>query len=120
MQLRDDGNGKTIPYPNMWNFPGGAIEEGEEFLSTAVREMKEEFELDLNPSTLKLLWTYAHDQTTNDYILTCKLSNDVSPILHEGAEMKWLTLDQIKNIPLGFQQEKIIPYIEEYLKSEGL
>lgn len=119
MQLRDDGNGKTIPYPSMWNFPGGAIEEGEGFLDAAVRETEEEFELNIDPSHLKLLWTYSHDNTKNDYVLACKVAAEVNPILHEGAEMRWFTIEQIKNLTLGFDQGKVIPYVEQYLVTEG-
>jgi 8-oxo-dGTP diphosphatase len=48
MQLRDDGNGKSILYPNMWNFPGGEKEADESRLECAVREVKEEFNLDIS------------------------------------------------------------------------
>ena len=44
MQLRDDGCGEEIPFPNMWNFPGGLVESSETPLEAAIREIKEEFE----------------------------------------------------------------------------
>jgi 8-oxo-dGTP diphosphatase len=47
MQLRDDGRGTSIPYPNMWNFPGGAVEPDEEPFDAAIREIAEEFEINL-------------------------------------------------------------------------
>jgi 8-oxo-dGTP diphosphatase len=120
MQLRDDGNGNVIPYPNMWNFPGGAIEEGEAYIDTAVREMEEEFELKINPDNLKLVWTYGHDNTKNDYVLAGNVDSNAKLVLHEGADMQWFTLEQIKKLELGFEQAKILPYVEQFLKSEGL
>lgn len=36
----------------LWNFPGGHVEEGEEFAKAAIRETKEETGLDVHPSHL--------------------------------------------------------------------
>ena len=119
MQLRDDGNGKSIEYPNMWCFFTGGMDAGESYLEAAVREMKEELELNLDPSKLKLLWTYTHDQTENDYVLVGMVSSDVKPVLHEGADMRWMKLDEIKETPLAFEKDRVIPYIEAYFKTEG-
>ncbi|MBW2556820.1 MAG: NUDIX domain-containing protein, partial [Deltaproteobacteria bacterium] len=43
--LRDDK--LTIPYPNMWDVPGGHVDDGETPEQCIVREMKEEMDLTL-------------------------------------------------------------------------
>jgi 8-oxo-dGTP diphosphatase len=43
--LRD--NIPTIPFPNMWDVPGGHVEPGETPEICIVREMQEEMELEL-------------------------------------------------------------------------
>ena len=43
--LRDDKRG--IPYPNMWDVPGGHVEENETPKECIIREMKEEMDLKL-------------------------------------------------------------------------
>jgi 8-oxo-dGTP diphosphatase len=43
--LRDDKPG--IPYPNMWDIPGGHVEDGQTPEQCIVREMKEEMDLTL-------------------------------------------------------------------------
>ena len=58
MQRRDDGSGTSIPYPNMWNLPGGAAELGEKPPDAAIREIAEEFEIKLEPAGLKEIWRY--------------------------------------------------------------
>lgn len=120
MQLRDDGNGKIIEYPNMWSFPTGGMDDGESCIETAVREMNEEFELTLDPADLRLIWTYSHDKTKNDHVFAIRVRADVNPIQHEGADMKWMQLSEIKELPLAFEKHRVIPYVEKYLESEGL
>jgi len=42
--------GHTAPTnPNKWSCPGGGVEEGETYEEAAIREMKEETNLDFNP-----------------------------------------------------------------------
>ncbi|MGB2690682.1 MAG: NUDIX domain-containing protein, partial [Desulfobacterales bacterium] len=43
--LRDDK--PDIPYPNMWDIPGGHVDDGETPEQCIVREMKEEMDLNL-------------------------------------------------------------------------
>lgn len=117
MQLRDDGQGETIRYPNTWVFPGGRKELQEDYLETVIREAKEEFEIDLKPKNCKLLAKHFNeDGVEDDYVFVCRVSNKQIPKLHEGQAMRWMTLSQIKQLDLGFEQKAIIPYIEKHLK----
>jgi 8-oxo-dGTP diphosphatase len=79
MQLRDDGRGKLIPYPNMWNFPGGAVEPNEEPLNAAIREIEEEFEIKLQPSDCRELWRYTHDHAAIDHFFCVRLLQTLCP-----------------------------------------
>ena len=111
MQLRDDGRGKVIPYPNMWNFPGGYIEGGETPLEAAIRETREEFEISIDPSTCRQIWSFTHDHVADDYVFLCPVPADAGPVLHEGAAFAWMTVDEIAKLALGFNQKKILPHI---------
>jgi 8-oxo-dGTP diphosphatase len=71
MHLRDSGQGVSIPFPNMWNFPGGVVEDGETPLATGIREMAEEFEIVLDPSACCELYVFSHDHALNDYVFLC-------------------------------------------------
>ena len=53
MQLRDDR--LEIANPNKWSIFGGKIEAGEEPEQAALREMKEEISVDLDPSKLVIV-----------------------------------------------------------------
>lgn len=113
MQLRD-GNSKR--YPNTWCFPGGTIEPNEDEMKTVIREMKEEYELDVNGQDCKELMVYDLSYGVSAKVFICMINCHQNPILHEGAGMKWVKLSEIKTIQLGFEQEKIIPKLEGFLK----
>jgi 8-oxo-dGTP pyrophosphatase MutT (NUDIX family) len=108
MQLRDDGRGTAIPFPNMWNFPGGAAAPQEAPLEAAIREVAEEFEIILDPNECKEIWKYAHDHAASDHIFFCKVPADVKVILREGAACAWMTLSEITQLNLGFDQSRIV------------
>lgn len=118
MQLRDDGNGVHIPYPNMWNFPGGRNENGESEIECLTREMREEFELEVMPEKCKKIISYRHDDATHDAVFVCHIDSEPELPLHEGAAIKWMSLSEIKRLELGFDQEKIIPHLETYLSKK--
>ncbi|GEM_PF-572564 len=119
MQLRDDGNGKKIRYPNVLCFPGGGKENNETYLETVVRECEEEYGLKINPKDFKLLCRYDHDDVYNDNVFTSKVPENVSIILNEGAGFKWMTLQEIEGAKLGFEQKRIIPRLKKYLSSNS-
>lgn len=111
MQLRDDGRGLVIPYPRTWNFPGGAVELGEQPFEAMLREVAEEFEITLNPKDCREIFRYAHAHATADHIFLCSVPADTTPVLHEGAAYEWMTLTEIAALKLGFDQEKIVEYL---------
>jgi 8-oxo-dGTP diphosphatase len=55
--LRDDKAG--IPYPGVWDLPGGGREAGETPLDCALREVEEEFGLTIDPGHVRRLTRYA-------------------------------------------------------------
>ena len=116
MQLRDDGGGKQIPYPNTWNFLGGAVEAGENYLECVIREADEECEMKLKKQQCELIYVYNHDDTVDDQVFVCKVRGYEKVIVHEGREMRWMSLSEIKKLKLAFEQKKIIPQLEKYLK----
>lgn len=117
MQLRDDGGGKTIEYPNMWNFPGGGVEGNETPVETAAREIEEETNISLHPAQLTQIFAYQHDGTTQDYVFVCEVPEDTVAEVLEGAAMEWLSFEEIARLELAFEQDKILPSLKDYLNS---
>ena len=115
MQLRDNGKGKAILYPEMWCFPGGGCDPGESPVQTVVREIYEEFHLHVDPAQCKYISTYIHDHM-DDHVYLCRIKENAKPQLHEGKAMAWKRLTGIKKINLAWQQNQILPAIEKYIK----
>jgi 8-oxo-dGTP diphosphatase len=95
--LRD--NKPDIPYPNMWDIPGGHVEKGETPRECIVREMKEEIDLNLYDFEEFKIVEFADRM---EYVFWKKENLDISKIkLTEGQCLRWFTEDDIKKINLA-------------------
>ncbi|MBI4114255.1 MAG: NUDIX domain-containing protein [Candidatus Niyogibacteria bacterium] len=115
MQLRDE-NCKM--YPGEWTFPGGACDGDEDPLTAAVREAKEEYDLQLDEHSGELLMQYEAPYNNNlvEYVYMFPVTYEQSPVLREGADMKWMDLDEIKHVQVGFHKKEIVvPKLEAFL-----
>jgi 8-oxo-dGTP pyrophosphatase MutT (NUDIX family) len=109
MQLRDI----PIPFPNMWNFPGGAVKPHETVLEGAIREVFEEFEIQISPTICREIWRYTRGHAATDHIFLCAVPASTISVLHEGAAWSWMTLDEIAELELSFEQAKIRTHISQ-------
>jgi 8-oxo-dGTP diphosphatase len=102
--LRDDK--PSIPYPNMWDVPGGHVEDGETPEQCIVREMKEEMDLTLEQFALLSVMEF----TDRIEYTFWKMANlDIEGIsLHEGQQLKWFTEFEAKNTKLAYGFNEIV------------
>ena len=102
--LRDDK--PDIPYPNMWDIPGGHVEDGETPEQCIVREMKEEMDMNLEEFQLLSVMEFI-DRI--EYTFWKKANLDIQSInLHEGQKLKWFTEFEVKNTKLAYGFNEII------------
>jgi len=102
--LRDDK--PDIPYPNMWDVPGGHVDDGETPEQCIVREMKEEMELDLEDFQLFSVMEFT-DRI--EYTFWKKTNLDIKSItLHEGQKLKWFTESEVRNTQLAYGFNEIV------------
>ena len=115
--LRDDN--PEIPYPGMWDVPGGHVEKGETPEQCIVREMKEEIGLDLR--VFQLFSVTEFDDRT-EYTFWQKANLDLDKVrLNEGQRLKWFTKDEASNIELAYGFNRIVEdFFERNLSSDGL
>ena len=100
--LRDDKT--TIPYPNMWELPGGGREGNESPFECAAREVYEELGIHLDEDCL--LWSKIYPSV---------IFKDKQSVFMVGQ----LRQEQFDNITFGNEGQayKLMP-IEEFLKSK--
>jgi A/G-specific adenine glycosylase len=97
---------------DLWEFPGGKIEEGESSLHALQRELKEELDVDL--SEARHLFDVKHFYTqyqVNLKVFQCGLSDQ--PKLHSGR--KWVSSKQFALYPMPSGSAKIV---ERLLKGD--
>lgn len=114
--LRDDK--KDIPFPNTWDVPGGAVEEGETPEACIIREMKEEIEVELKAPVL--FNTYDMDDR-REYAFWQPADLNIDDIpLHEGQRLKWFSEAEIRRMSkneLAFGFKTILEAFFDMLKS---
>lgn len=111
MQQRD-GNCKRFPF--MWCLPGGGSDDGENYEQTLLREVKEEYNIDLDTSQCNYLMDYK-DGNDPMGVYVCKINKDQRPELREGLAMKWMTIEEIEELELGFNHKGIISTLKKVL-----
>ncbi|MFA7194025.1 MAG: NUDIX hydrolase [Candidatus Paceibacterota bacterium] len=109
MQQRD-GNCKKFPF--RWCIPGGECEDGEEYETALLREIKEEYDFDLKIDDCSFVMDYKNGA---DKVYICNVSHDQEPKLGEGLSMKWMSFEEIENLDLGFNQAAMIPVLKKFL-----
>lgn len=81
-----------------WGFPKGHVEENETEVQTAIREVKEETNIDVEVNqNYRYEENYITDRGNNKtviYFLAKKISNDIINQECEVEEVKWFTVDE--------------------------
>jgi len=102
--LRDDK--PTIPYPNMWDVPGGHVDDGETPEQCIVREMKEEMDLTLDEFERLSVMEFT-DRV--EYTFWKRVNLDIEKIdLREGQRLRWFTELEARNSKLAYGFNEII------------
>jgi len=118
LQQRDDGRGKKIRYQNMWCFPGGECNHGEEPINAVIREIFEEYRLNVTKDHCYLIRTYEHDEML-DMVFICMIPENSTPICMEGQSLAWKPMNEIKNFQLAWNQKVFLPDIDKYILHSG-
>ena len=102
--LRDDI--PTIPYPGLWDVPGGHIENNETPEECIVREMLEEIEVNVEGCTLFRVYEFS-DRT--EYVFIKEADFDLrNIILHEGQMLRWFSRDEARQVELAYGFDKVL------------
>ena len=89
---------------NMWEFPGGKVEKGEDFYSALEREINEELDCRIQIEEKELFHDITHTYETfiiNLLCIKCKIKEGI-PTKSEHSKLIWLkreNLDSLKWAP---------------------
>ena len=114
MLLRD--NKPDIPFPNMWDIPGGHVESGEIPEETVKREMLEEMELKVGD--INLFKTYKSEKLI-DHVFWKRIDLQPEKInLKEGQRLAYFSRDELSAMKLAFNYNEVIEEFYNHLLSE--
>ena len=102
--LRDDK--PSIACPNMWDLPGGHVEDGETPAECIVREMLEEIEVNVEGCALFRVYEFS-DRTEHVFILHAEFDIE-NMVLHEGQMLRWFSMDETGQIELAYGFDQVL------------
>ena len=110
--LRD--NKTTIPFPNMWDFPGGGREGNETPLECLAREMMEEFGITLKPESV--IWEKQHPSMHQPglfgYFFVARITKeDIDTIAFGNEGQHW----QLMGIEEFLAHKDAVPHLKNRL-----
>lgn len=122
--FRDDGKtlmlrrSKTAPYrPGELDTAGGMVDEGEDFIEAAVREVWEEAGLELDPTKVKLVFAESglRNETPTTWLFFVGKVNDTGVRLSEEHEdFEWMDLDQALDQMEDERHKRLLGYIKQH------
>jgi 8-oxo-dGTP diphosphatase len=106
--LRDDR--PDIPFPAMWDFPGGGREDDETPVQCALRELDEEFSLILEPSRVMGIKSYpghSNGGLANYFMVAAMNEEELASIVFGDEGERW----QMMGIEAFLSHPKAVPHL---------
>ena len=107
-----------------WSFPKGHMENGETEYQTAIREVKEETNLDIKIyDGFRYVTTYSPKENVMKdvvYFLSTPINNEIKPQLEEVQKIEWINENEAKNIITYKEDIKILDEALNFIKTKKL
>lgn len=100
---------KSRTDPEMWELPGGKVEEGEFFADALIREIKEETDLDSTVGEFceAVQNDYMHKRTVQLMMYLEDVTGEVK-ISDEHTDWMWANLEKLKSLELSSSLKKVL------------
>jgi ADP-ribose pyrophosphatase YjhB (NUDIX family) len=109
--------GQKVPYGGYWSPFAGIIEEGESPKDTAVRELKEESQVEANKQDLKHLNTFKN-KSTHFYLYLLEVEDFPQiKLCQEHTDIGYFNVELLKELPEEYKiDSRILKSIQDYKK----
>ncbi|MCM1988816.1 (deoxy)nucleoside triphosphate pyrophosphohydrolase [Oceanirhabdus seepicola] len=102
-----------MPMPNLWEFPGGKVEEGENLQEAIKREINEELSCRVEAFEVFNDYTHEYDKfIVNLITIKCKIIEG-TPVANEHGALIWLKRDYLSSLNWAPAD---VPAVEELMK----
>lgn len=100
---------------NLWEFPGGKIEEGETTEDCIKREVKEELGIDIaiKKHLIDINHSYTEFSVTLSVYLAQIITGNPQPL--ECAEIRWVKVDELSNFQFPSANQSIIDILPSHI-----
>lgn len=100
---------KSKTDPEMWELPGGKVEEGEFFTDALVREIKEETNLNVNVGDFAeaIQNDYSHKRTVQ-IMMYLDIEDGEVKISEEHTDWMWADIEKIRTLDVSTSLEKML------------
>ncbi len=111
--LRDDK--PTIPWPNLWELPGGGREGDESPFECVAREVYEELSIQLSKDDIVWSWIYPSmlDENKNSVFLVGKLTQEQFDSIVFGDEGQGYKLVRLEEF---LASDRVVPQLQERVR----
>ncbi len=112
-------------YPNLWQMVSGSIDDGEKSYETAIRELKEETQLDVDelfifPRVSEFYDFFEEDTINLVPVFIAKVNSDEVTISDEHSEYKWVDFYEAYKILDRIQWKENSALLEKILNDKLL
>ncbi|MGP4079998.1 (deoxy)nucleoside triphosphate pyrophosphohydrolase [Pseudalkalibacillus sp. R45] len=105
----------TMAIPNMWEFPGGKVKEGENLQTALEREIKEELTCEIKASEVFNEIIHEYDSFIINLIALKARLIEGDPVETEHSKLVWLKRDNLKSLVWAPAD---IPAVEQLIKEK--
>lgn len=108
-------------FPGFWIGPGGYVDQGEDVLTAAIREVKEETGVTVAPTdvSLKVLAFHHHldrEEVWMEYLFRAEIPESQQVISTEEGSYAWIPIDEVMQLEKVFEPSKY--YFDHILKNK--
>ena len=101
-------------WANLWEFPGGRVEPGEEPAAAVAREFLEETELRVRPTAAITVIKHGYTRyRITLHCFFCELDGPARPVLHAAQAWRWAAWEDLAALAFPAAHRKLIDLLEQ-------